>query len=159
MVFTLAETDADFLAAAPQRYVFAMDLPVPPERVWREAMAGERALNFVRGLSIRWTSPQPWGVGSARVAHAGFGAIRLQERYVIWDDGARTAFVGTAANAPLYRRFAEDYVVEPTATGCRFTWTFAAESRGPRAAAAVNDLAQRALFAGMARDVRRHFQG
>jgi hypothetical protein len=157
MAFALEPADEDFLRTAPQRYVFPMELPVSPERVWQDAMAGPHALRFVRGLRIRWTSDAPRGIGSTRTAFAGFGAIHLQERYFVWDDGRRNAFMGTAVNVPLFRRFAEDYVVEPTASGCRFTWTFAAEPRGPRPAAAVNDVVQRAMFAGMARDVRRHY--
>lgn len=157
MAFALEPVDEDFLRDAPQRYAFPMELPVPPQEVWRAAMAGEDALRFVRGLRIRWTSAAPFGIGSTRTALAGFGAIRLQERYFVWDEGRRNAFMGTAVNVPLFRRFAEDYVVEPTAAGCRFTWTFAAEARGPRAAAVVNDVVQRTMFAGMARDVRRHF--
>ena len=157
MAFALEPVDEDFLRTAPQRYVFPMDLPVGPDQVWQGAMAGADALRFVRGLRIRWTSEAPHRVGSTRTALASFGAIRLQERYFVWDEGRRNTFMGTAVNVPLFRRFAEDYLVEPTANGCRFTWTFAAEPRGPRAAALVNDAVHRAMFAGMARDVRRHY--
>ena len=159
MAFDLEPADEDFVRSAPQRYVYTMNLPVPAASVWEGAMAGEHPLAFVRGLSVRWTSPAPRGVGSTRIAHAGFGAIRLQERYIVWDEGRRNAFAGVGVNVPLFRRFAEDYVVEPTSGGCRFTWTFAAEARGPGAAAAVNDLVQKGMFAGMARDVRKHYGG
>jgi hypothetical protein len=62
------------------------------------------------------------------------------------------------SNVPLFRRFAEDYVIEPTAAGCRFTWTFAAEPRGPAAVRAIDHLMQRGIFGAMARDTRRHFR-
>jgi hypothetical protein len=159
VAFDLLAADDEFIRSAPQRYVFGMDLPVPADQVWAEAMTGTTPLSFVRGLWVRWTSTAPHGVGSTRVAKAGFGAVRLDERYIVWDEGHRNAFVGVSVNVPMLRRFAEDYVVEPRPGGCRFTWTFAAESRGPRAAAAVNDVVQRTMFAGMARDVRRHFGG
>ena len=158
MAFQLEPVDESFFRDAPQRYVFAMALPVPPERVWETAMAGEHPLRFVRGLSVHWTSPAPRGVGSTRNANAGFGAFRLQERYIVWEDGHRNSFIGTAVNAPLFRRFGEDYVVEPTADGCRFTWTFASDLRGPKAVIAANDVVQRAMFGRMAADVRRHFR-
>ena len=63
-------------------------------------------LRFVRGLTVKWTSPEPRGVDSTRVALAAFGAFRLQERYFVWDEGHRNAFMGTALNGPLLRRFA-----------------------------------------------------
>ena len=157
MAFQLEPVDESFFADAPQRYVFSMDLPVAPQRVWDEVMAGETPLTFVRGLSVHWTSPAPRSVGSTRVAHAAFGAIRLQERYIVWDEGHRNAFIGTAVNAPLFSRFAENYVVEPTAAGSRFTWTFASDLRGLKPAVAANDVVQRAMFGRMAADVRRHF--
>src|SRR2546429_158122 len=58
MAFTLDAVDESFFTDAPQRYVYAMDVPVPPERVWAEAMTGEHPLAFVRGLTVKWTSPE-----------------------------------------------------------------------------------------------------
>jgi hypothetical protein len=111
MPFALESADEDFLASAPQRYSYSMDLPVPPERVWA-VLAGDEPMDFVRGLKIRWTSPAPRGVGA-----------------------------------------------KPTARGCRFTWVFAVEPRGPRPFAAANGSVQRTIFARMARDFGKHFGG
>ena len=158
MPFALEPADEDFLANAPQRYSHSMQLPVPPERVWA-VLAGDEPMDFVRGLTIRWTSPAPRGVGATRRANGAFGAIRLDERYFIWAHGQRTTFTVESSNVPLFRRFAEDYLVEPTASGCRFTWVFAVEPRGPRPIGAANGTAQRAMFAQMARDFRKHFGG
>lgn len=156
MAFALEPADEDFLTSAPQRYEYSMDLPVAPERVWA-ALSGQVPLDWVRGLSIHWTSPAPRTVGATRRAHGGFGAIRLDEEYFIWEEGRRTAFFVRSANVPLFRRFAEDYVVEPTGDGCRFTWVFAVEPRGPRPLAAANGHVQSAMFAGMARDFKKRF--
>lgn len=156
MAFRLEPTDPDFVTSAPQRYVYVMELPVPPDKVW-DGLVADSPLPWVRGLSIEWTSPRPFDVGTSRIARGGFGAIRLHERYVVWEEGYRNSFVVERANVPLFRRFAEDYLVEPTPDGCRFTWTFAVEPRGPRAVAAVDNLIQRGMFAQMAADTRRHF--
>jgi hypothetical protein len=158
MPFELEPADEDFLTTAPQRYSYPMDLPVPAEKVWA-VLGGDVPMDFVRGLTIRWTSAAPRSVGATRRANGAFGAIRLDERYFIWDDGRRTAFTVESANVPLFRRFAEDYIVEPTAGGCRFTWTFAVEPRGPRAIAAANGIVQRGMFGQMARDFGKHFGG
>jgi hypothetical protein len=57
----------------------------------------------------------------------------------------------------MFRRFAEDYLVEPSDDGCTFTWTFAVEPRGPRPVVAAVGATQRPNFAAMARDTMRHF--
>jgi hypothetical protein len=158
MSFALAAADEDFLINAPQRYRYAMKLPVPAEQVWA-VLAGDEPMDFVRGLKIRWTSPAPRGVGATRRANAAFGAIQLNERYFVWEEGRRTAFAVESVNVPLFRRFAEDYVVEPAANGCLFTWVLAAEPHGPRPVAAANGAIQRAMFGQMARDFGKHFGG
>ena len=55
----------------------------------------------------------------------------------------------------MFRRFAEDYLVEPTGeTSCRFTWVIAIEPRGAfRIANPVNGALLETLFA----DTRRHY--
>ena len=158
MPFALEPADEDFLATAPQRYSYPMELPVPADKVWA-VLAGDDPMDFVRGLKIRWTCPAPRTVGATRRANGAFGAIRLDERYFIWEQGRRTAFTVETANVPLFRRFAEDYIVEPTANGCRFTWVFAVEPRSPRPIAAANGAVQRGMFRQMARDFGRHFGG
>jgi hypothetical protein len=157
VAFELEPANEAFLDSAPHRYVFPMDLPAPAETVWAGLIA-DPPLAWVRGLRIEWTSARPFGVGTTRTAHGAFGAVKLFERYIVWDEGRRTVFSVERSNVPLFRRFAEDYVIEPTAAGCRFTWTFAAEPRGPAAVRAIDNLMQRGIFGAMARDTRRHFR-
>ena len=83
------------------------------------------------------------------------GAIALQERFFIWEEGRRYTFYATEANVPVFRRVLEDYVVEPDGPGkCRFTWTVALEpSSLGRLGGPVNGLIFKSLFA----DTRRYF--
>ncbi len=55
----------------------------------------------------------------------------------------------------MWRRLAEDYLVEPVSDGsCRFEWTIATEPRGSaRAANPINRLLLGTLF----RDTKRHY--
>jgi len=157
MAFELSPADASFLDSAPMRFVFPMRLAARADEVW-QGLTGDATLGWVHGLSVRWTSPRPYGVGSTRIAAGGFGAVRLYETFFRWEEGRRYSFYAHAANLPVYRRFVEDYLVEPAADGgCTFTWTFAAQPRGARGVAAVLGAAQRPVFAAMARDTRRHF--
>jgi hypothetical protein len=152
--FDLERCDETFFDSAPVRYADAMDLPVAAERVW-EGLTADRPLAWCRALSsARWTSPRPFGVGTTRTV-ASLGALVLRERFFRWEEGRRKSFLVLQTSVPMFRRFAEDYLVEETSqSGCRFTWTIAAEPRlAGRLAAPVNALLIRSLF----KDTRRHF--
>jgi hypothetical protein len=54
------------------------------------------------------------------------GAMTVDGHFFIWEEGRRCAFFVTQMNMPLFKSFAEDYVVVPTgADSCRFTWRIA----------------------------------
>jgi hypothetical protein len=150
----LERVDEGFFALAPSRYSDVFAIARPANEVWSE-LVSEQPLNWCRPLSIRWISERPYGVGSIREAKALGGVTKLTEQFFIWEEGRRYAFYATEANVPLFRRLAEDYVVEPDGSDrCRFTWTVALEptllgrSGGP-----VNGIIFRRLFA----ETRRHF--
>ncbi|MGH3647331.1 MAG: SRPBCC family protein [Micromonosporaceae bacterium] len=151
--------DEDFFDSAPYRSSYRVELPVPPERVWAE-LTGDQPLAWCRLLDNgRYTSERPYGVGTTRTMRVGKGLLSLRERYLRWDEGRRHSFYVTQATLPLFRRFGEDYLLDPTPEGCRLTWTFAHEP-GPLQAAAgplgrkLNGVLERSLI----RDTRRHFR-
>ena len=156
MPFACAPTDESFLASAPKTFVETFRIPQPAETVWAEITA-DNALHWCRALGggVQWTSPRPFGVGTTRRANVLKGLIRLDERFVVWEEGRRKMFVGTQANLPLLKRIAEDYVVEPDGGGaCRFTWTIAVE---PSAAGKPGAPLNAAIFASLFKDTRRHY--
>ena len=143
----LEPVDASFFDSAPQRHRFDVELPVPPERVW-ESLASDESLGaWPMGpgldLGVRWTTPRPFGVGTAREVRLPFGVLTLRERFFRWDEGEGYSFYAEQVNRPGFRRFAEDYVLEPEGTGTRFTWTVAIEpsARALGLAAPVNRVA------------------
>lgn len=154
MNFALEPADESFLSSAPARFSDTFEIPRPAEDVWRE-LVSDKPLDWCRALSIDWTSPRPFGVGTTRQATVLRGVSKVQERYFIWEEGRRNTFYVTGANAPLFRRLAEDYVVEPDGPSrCRFTWTIALEpTQLGRLGAPLNALIFKSLFA----DTRRHF--
>jgi hypothetical protein len=81
--------------------------------------------------------------------------MMLKEVYFRWEEGRRKSFYIAEATLPLFRRFAEDYLVEELSpSSCRFTWTVASEAPpAARPGNPVNALVTRSLFA----DTRRHF--
>ncbi len=151
---TLEPVDESFFASAPERYSDTFAIARSAETVWAD-LVSDTPLAWCRGLSLSWTSERPFGVGTTRRAASLGGAIKLKERYFIWEDAHRQAFYVTHANLPLFKRFAEDYVVEPDgADRCRFTWTFAIEPTAlGRPGAPLNGFTFRRMFG----ETRRHY--
>jgi hypothetical protein len=151
--------DESFFTTAAHVYRFPIDLPVPPARVW-ESLASERSVSaWGPGVqSLRWTSPRPFGVGATREVVLALRALTVKEEYFEWDEGKRCAFFVRAASRPLVRRMAEDYLLAPTSSGCRFTWTFAIEPN-PKSAQILRlaDPMNRLAFGQMARSSRSYF--
>ena len=153
--FQLEASYAAFLDAAPKRYVGIFDIPRPAAEVWAE-LTRDGALDFCRVLGgARWTSPRPFGVGTTRTMKVASGMLILDETFFRWEEGRRKSFYAHAVNLPLFRRLAEDYLVEEVSpTACRFTWTLAGEPTAlGRPGAPVNAWIARSIIA----DMRRHF--
>ena len=120
--------DESFFATAPHLYTFVQDLDVSPERVWESLVSANSVADWSPLLhSIEWTSPRPLGLGATRTVVLPGKAITIHEYFFRWEEGHRYSFYGVEANLPLFSKFAEDYIVEPSASGCRFTWSFALE--------------------------------
>jgi hypothetical protein len=144
-----------FLDTAPLRLCEAFDIPRTAARVW-EDLTAENPLSWCRLLKrITWTSPRPFGVGTTRTARTIGNASVLDERFFRWEEGRRQSFYVLESNVPFFRRFAEDYLVEPASeTACRFTWTIAIE---PHPAAQPTNPVNRLLLSTLFRDTHRHY--
>jgi len=153
--FEAAPVDESFFATAPVVLSETFEIGHPASRVWDELTA-PHPLAWCRIIGengIDWTSEKPYGVGTTRVVKALKGLSTMHEHFFIWEDGRRKSFYTTKAAAPMFKRFAEDYVVEPAGeTSCTFTWTIAYEptliGKGP-----VNKAIMRTLFT----DTRKHY--
>jgi hypothetical protein len=156
--FASQPVDESFFETARVRLRGKFEIPKPAAEVWAELTA-EHPLGWCRILQdVSWTSPRPFGVGTTRTATALFGTNVLHERYFLWEEGRRHSFYVLESTTPMFRRFAEDYLVEPTSeSACRFTWTIAAE---PKAAALPampgNKLILRTLFSDTAKHYGLH---
>lgn len=156
----LQSVDESFFHTAPHRYVFPIDLDVAPERVWHSLTSDKSIASWgISVKSVRWTTPRPFGVGTTREVVLPFGVMTVRERFIAWDEGKRYAFEVYEASRSFYRRFAENYVVEPRASGSRLTWTVALEPQP--SLQRMHDLARpinRIAFGQFARDARSYFR-
>ena len=147
--------DESYFKSAPQILSHSWLIAKPASEVWAE-LTSDTPLHWCKGLDkITWTSARPFGVGTTRRVHALYGAIRSDERYFIWEEGRRQAFYFTGSNLPLFKSFAEDYLVEPEGDGsCRFTWTIALT---PTALGKPGGPLNKVIFGGLFRDTGRYF--
>lgn len=132
--YPLEPADADFLVSAPHVFRYEKRFAATPERVW-ESLTSDESLS-AWGPSFKkvtWTSPRPFGVGTTRDVVAPGGAT-MRERYFRWDEGRNHSFYVYESTIPLFRRFAEDYIVEADGDQTLFTWVLALE---PKKAAAL----------------------
>jgi hypothetical protein len=154
LVPTLKPVDESFFDSAHACYRHRWSLGRPAFEMWEE-LVGDRPLHWCRGLAINWTSPRPFSLGSTREAKALGGMLRVHERFFVWEEGRRYAFYVTGANAPLFKSFAEDYIVQPDGPNrCTFTWKIALEPTAlGKLAGPVNSL----LFKSFFKDTTRYF--
>jgi hypothetical protein len=125
----LEPADESIFTTAPHVYRFPVELSVPPERVWESLVSDGSLSDWGLGIKLSWMSPRPFGVGTQRQVTLPGGLMTVNERFFLWDEGTRYAFYVESASRGLLRRFAEDYVVEKTPTGSRFTWSIAIEAQ------------------------------
>jgi Polyketide cyclase / dehydrase and lipid transport len=144
-----------FFDTAPFRLTEAFDIPRTAAQVWQDLTA-ENPLSWCKILrGISWTSPRPFGVGTTRTASTIGNTTVINEHFFRWEEGRRQSFYVLESNLPLFRRFAEDYLVEPTSdTACRFTWTIAIE---PYLATRPANPTNRLLLSTLFRDTRKHY--
>jgi hypothetical protein len=154
-MFTTQPVDEGFFDSAPVRLVGTFDVPRPAAEVWSE-LTGDRALHWCRIIQrVTWTSPPPYGVGTTRTVRALGGANVIDEHFFRWEEGRRHSFYALQTSAPMWRSFAEDYLVEPASeTSCRFEWTIAFE---PRKAARPANPMNRLILGTLFRDTRRYY--
>ncbi|KUI29288.1 SRPBCC family protein [Mycobacterium sp. GA-2829] len=129
--YPLEPVDVDFFASAPLVFSYRRRFAATPEQVWKSLTSNESVAAWGTSIkAITWTSPSPFGNGTTRQA-AGLGGAALRERYFRWEEGHRHSFYAYEANMPFFKRFAEDYVVEPYDAATMFTWTAAVEPTAP----------------------------
>jgi hypothetical protein len=157
--YPLEPVDETFFATAPHVYSFVQELPVAPERVWESLASDNSVADWTHLLhSIRWTSPRPFGVGTTRTVVLPTKAITINEYFFRWEEGHRFSFYGVDASLPLLARFGEDYIVEPSGSGTRFTWTFALEGTSKtRLALKAMSPINKANFGAMAHGAKGYF--
>jgi hypothetical protein len=125
--YRLSESDDAFLKSAPFRFEDSVETAAPAERIW-EVLTGYDLVRWVPvWTGLRWGRP-PLGVGTVREVTLAV-VFTVRERFFRWAEGRRFSFSGLEASLPGLRNVAEDWVIEPTSSGSRLTWTLAIRPR------------------------------
>ncbi len=153
--FDCQPVDEEFFESAPMRLRAGFAIDRPADEVWAD-LTSESPLSWCRILQrVTWTSERPFGVGTTRTVRALGGANVLKEHYFRWEEGKRHSFYVVEASSPMFRRFAEDYLVtESSPTSCVFTWTIAAD---PRPFARLGEPLNRRILGSLFHDTRKFY--
>ncbi len=123
MAHLLREVGLDFVETAPVRLVFAREMSVPPETVFR-ALAED-----VPGWS-QWfsavTLARPSEDGTRREIRLKGGG-RFEETILAAKSPELYAYRVDVTNAPGARTLVEEWRLSPAGAGTRVQWTFAAD--------------------------------
>jgi hypothetical protein len=154
-MFKNQPVDETFFGSAPHRLTGVFDVAQPAAAVWAE-LTEDNTLSWCRILAdVSWTSPRPFGVGTTRTVKSLKGANVIHEYFFRWEEGRRKSFYVVESTAPLFKRFAEDYLVEPTSdSACRFTWTIAWE---PSAIGKPGNALNKRILGSLLADTRKHY--
>lgn len=127
-----ADGDAIFETAALVIPV-TLELDATPAQVW-EALGSDEMWSWAPVLDrLRWLTPRPLGEGSVRAIRVA-RLFTLEEHFYRWEEGRRATFHVVGVTRPVLNALAEDFVLEPTASGgTRLTWTFALDPKLPGA--------------------------
>ena len=128
--YPIEEADDSLFATAPLYHARSVEVPYSAEETWA-ALTGDGVSSWTKGMRrLTWTSPRPFGVGTTREIEMESDLV-LRERFYRWEEGTRKTFTATGATRPIFRHLVEDYVIEPTVVGARFSWRWAAELNRP----------------------------
>jgi hypothetical protein len=120
--------DERIFESAPWRFVHTVDVPASAARTFSEALEDGAAWpQWFPGIrEVRWTSPQPFGVGTTRTVV--LNSFTVQEHFFRWEPGRRFSFYATHISMPVGHVLAEDWLLTDTGPNrCRFTYTTAME--------------------------------
>jgi Polyketide cyclase / dehydrase and lipid transport len=157
--YPLESADAGVFDTAAHVFRYELHYDAPPDVVWTSLACDNSLADWGPSIQeVQWSSPRPFGVGTTREVVAPLGLARIREQFFRWDEGVGYSFFAYETNAPLFRRFAEDYAVAPDGTGTRFTWTVAFDPRHAlRLPFRLLAPAIKAGFGRMAADGQRYF--
>jgi hypothetical protein len=113
---SLEPQDMSYFDAAPVRSTASIECPAPVSAVFSVLADHRRWPGWIgMGVSaIEPTSEPESGVGSTRTLIIGRAALRVQERFIAWEEPTVWAFTGTECQPKVFQRLVEGFWLKPT---------------------------------------------
>jgi hypothetical protein len=129
MWFDVEEAGLEFCEKSPYRIENEAVLAAPPERAFDIIVNGrEQGRWFADFVACRWTSPEPYGLGSTREIE--LKLLTVKEKFIAWERGKRLSFTFTGMTLPVVKRMVEDLRLSPIGPNkTRLVWTAHYEPR------------------------------
>ncbi len=128
--FSYEPVDATFFETAPVVTTMRQVIPASAEATFRCFEDPDSWPVWMDPVDkVVWTSPL--GANATRdITTQKF--LTVTEQFFRWEEGRRFSFHFSSGQVPLFRSFAEDYLLEPRGDDeCEFVWTYALTGRGP----------------------------
>ena len=128
MKFVCESGAVEFIDEAPLQFVNSVELNAPPAVVFEALRDSEAWLEWFPDMKSAVWDGEPGADADRRVQ---VGGIKLTEHFFIWQEPWQMAFFVSETSLPFARRMVENYTVEETPTGSRFTYAVGMELRFP----------------------------
>ena len=152
MKFECEAEDVGYIDQAPLKFVNTVELNAPPATVFASLADTEAWLRWFPDMKSAVWEGEP-GAGTNRYVKV--GAMEITEHFVIWKEPYQMAFYVSETSLPFAKRMVENYTVEETATGSRFTYAVGMQLRFPLS---VVTFAAKPKFAKMFYDATISFE-
>jgi Polyketide cyclase / dehydrase and lipid transport len=125
MAYALKPIDDGWFETAPLVVPATVQLDAPVERVW-EALGSDAMWSWAPIIDrVQWITPRPHAAGSIRRLRL-LKVNTIEEEFYRWEANRRATFRVTHQTRPMLDGLAEDFSLEPTASGgTALTWTMA----------------------------------
>ena len=128
MKFKCEIGDVDFIDRAPWQFINTVDLDAPPKAVFASLRDTDEWLRWFPDMKSAVWEGEP-GVGTIRTVKV--GAMEIKEHFVVWNEPDQMAFYIVETSLPFAKRMVENYTIEETSTGSRFTYAVGMQPRFP----------------------------
>ena len=119
MKFKCESGNVEYIENAPVQFINSVDLDAPPETVFAALRDTDAWLQWFPDMTSAEWKGEP-GAGTDRIVKV--GPMEIKEHFVVWKEPHQMAFYVSETSLPFARRMVENYTVEETAAGSRFTY-------------------------------------
>ena len=133
-MYTLEKVDMSYLDTAPNVITSSTQINATAEEVFAAMQKAETWVTAIEPMTdLKWTSPQPFGIGTTRTVYLDMptGKTQVDEEFIAWEENKQMAFYFSHSSKKLFKALLEDYVIKDLGDGrSELTWKFAYQGAG-----------------------------